>query len=196
MQKQKIELALYKKENLAIFSVSLLSLLAILISFVSSYGISSLSLFNYNDEIKLIAVNERVEIKRYTGRGGVVFFFSKDGKTFRATCNNINSSSPQYSELCDENLMLKYIYGEKFTFFSVGSLGDGIFLSGVFKIKPNKDIIIQSIDIYFINDFIKREKNQRYFCIFFVVFLLILIIWNGFKIIILKPVKEESFKES
>ena len=92
--------------------------------------------------------------------------------------------------------MLKYIYSEKFTFLSVGLLGDGIFLSGVFKIKPNKDIIIQSVDTYLINDFIKREKNQRYFCIFFVASILTLIIWNGFKIIILKPVKEESFKES
>ena len=126
----------------------------------------------------------------------MVFFFSKDGKTFRAICNNINGSSPQYSELCDEHFMLKYIYSEKFTFLSVGSLGDGIFLSGVFKIKPNKDIIIQSVDTYLINDFIKREKNQRYFCIFFVASILTLIIWNGFKIIILKPVKEESFKES
>ena len=138
MQKQKIELALYKKENLAIFSVSLLILLAIL------------------------------EIKRYTGRGGVVFFFSKDGKTFRAICNNINGSSPQYSELCNEHFMLKYIYSEKFTFLSVGSLGDGIFLSGVFKIKPNKYIIIKSVDTYLINDFIKREKNQRYFFKLFV----------------------------
>lgn len=163
MKKQKIELALYKKENLAILSVSLLILLAILISFVFSYGLSALSLFGYNEEIKLIAVNERVEIKRYTGRGGVVFFFSKDGKEFRAICNNINDLSPQYSELCDEHLMLKYIYSEKFTFLSVGSLGDGIFLSGVFKIKPNKDIIIQSVYTYFINDFIQREKNQRYF---------------------------------
>lgn len=196
MQKQKIELALYKKENLSIFSVSLLILLVILLSFFFSYGISALSLVNYNEEIKLISVNERVEIKRYTGRGGVVFFFSKDGKTFRAICNNINGSSPQYSELCDENLMLKYIYSEKFTFLSVGSLGDGIFLSGVFKIKPNKDIIIQPVDTYFINDFIKREKNRRYVCIFFLASLLTLIIWNGFKIIILKPVKEESFKES
>lgn len=82
MQKQKIELALYKKENLAIFSVSLLILLAILLSFVASYGVSALSLLKYNEEIKLIVVNERVEIKRYTGRGGVVFFFSKDGKHF------------------------------------------------------------------------------------------------------------------
>ena len=179
---RKIELALDKKENLAIFSVSLLILLAILLSFVASYGISALSLFNYNDEIKLIAVNERVEIKRYTGRGGVVFFFSKDGKTFRAICNNINRSSPQYSKLCDEHLMLKYIYSEKFTFLSVGSLGDGIFLSGVFKIKPNTDIIIQTVDTHFINDFIQKEKNQRYFCIFFVALLLTLIIWNGFKI--------------
>ena len=193
---KKIELALYKKENLAIFSVSLLILLAILLSFVASYGISAFSLLKYNDEIKLIAVNERMEIKRYTGRGGVVFFFSKDGKTFRAICNNINGSSQQYSELCDENLMLKYIYNEKFTFLSVGSLGDGIFLFGVFKIKPNKDIMIQPVDTYFINDFIEREKNQRYFCIFFVASILTLIIWNGFKIIILKPVKEESFKES
>ena len=92
--------------------------------------------------------------------------------------------------------MLKYIYNEKFTFLSVGSLGDGIFLFGVFKIKPNKDIMIQPVDTYFINDFIKREENQRYFFIFFVASLLTLIIWNRFKIIILKPVKEESFKES
>ena len=49
MKKQKIELALYKKENLAILSVSLLILLAILISFVFSYGLSELSLFGYNE---------------------------------------------------------------------------------------------------------------------------------------------------